>query len=156
MHLECSPPYMRFVRAYLPVVLWMLVIFLGSTDLGSARNTSRFIGPLLRWLKPDISDDAIRVVQACVRKAAHVTTYAVLTALTWSARQRLRGGRPEWKWSDARVVLAVSVLYAISDELHQAFVSTRQASGLDVLIDTAGACLALFAIWTAGRWKKYW
>jgi len=36
-----------------------------------------------------------------------------------------------------------TILYAISDEAHQHFVPGRHAAALDVLIDTAGAALAL-------------
>ena len=36
---------MRFVKYWLPPLLWLGVIFLGSTDLMSAEHTSRFIVP---------------------------------------------------------------------------------------------------------------
>src|SRR5688572_23473781 len=34
-----------FVRYWLPVIAWILLIFLASGDLMSAEHTSRFIGP---------------------------------------------------------------------------------------------------------------
>jgi len=43
--------------------------------------------------------------------------------------------------------LGVVFLYAISDEVHQAFVPTRQASTADVLIDTLGGGAGLVLIW---------
>jgi len=46
---------MKFLFKYcLPVVIWLAVIFVGSTDLLSAEHTSRIIAPFLRWLNPDI------------------------------------------------------------------------------------------------------
>ena len=41
--------------------------------------------------------------------------------------------------------LALGVLYAASDELHQAFVRGRHASPVDVAIDTVGLLIGLLA-----------
>jgi len=50
--------------------------------------------------------------------------------------------RPQpWAWA-----LALTVLYAITDELHQGGVAGRDASAGDVGIDAAGALLALAAV----------
>ena len=43
--------------------------------------------------------------------------------------------------------LAVAVLYAITDELHQGFVAGRHASPVDVGIDATGALLAIVGVW---------
>jgi hypothetical protein len=63
----------------------MVFIFFASTDIMSGERTSRFIGPFLRWLKPDISDERIKQVQFIVRKGGHLTEYAILCALLWRA-----------------------------------------------------------------------
>ncbi len=70
-----------FIKYWLPVLLWMVFIFIGSTDLMSAEHTSRFIGPFLRWFAPDITDATIASIQLVVRKCAHLTEYAILSAL---------------------------------------------------------------------------
>ena len=77
-----------FLKYWLPVLIWLGFIFLGSTDLMSAEHTSRFIAPFLRWLRPDISAEAIAHVQFFVRKCAHVTEYAVLAMLLWRGLRR--------------------------------------------------------------------
>ena len=74
-----------------------------------------------------------------LRKAAHVTEYAVLAALLWRA---LKGGRPFSVGRLFALSLFISVLYAASDEWHQSFVPTRGPSVRDVLIDSAGALAA--------------
>jgi hypothetical protein len=66
----------RFLKNWLPVLLWLGVIFLGSTDLMSAEHTSRFIVPFLRWLKPDISPESLASIHFIVRKGAHLSEYA--------------------------------------------------------------------------------
>ena len=138
-------------------MIWMAAIFGFSTDAGSTRQTSRFIGPFLRWLRPDISDQAIARVQLAVRKAGHAVEYAILAALLWRAvRQPRRDDARPWRWSEAGVILGVAALYAASDEIHQAFVPSREGRVTDVLIDTAGAALGLLTIFAIGRWRKTW
>jgi VanZ family protein len=121
----------RFLKYWLPVIAWMIFIFLGSTDLLSAEHTSRFIGPFLRWFAPDISDATIGSVQLFVRKCGHLTEYAILAALLYRA---LRRPAPAG---------LIAASYAALDEFHQSFVSSRTASGWDIVIDCLGAAAGL-------------
>jgi VanZ family protein len=146
-----------FALYWLPVLLWMSVIFGFSTDAGATRNTSRFIGPFLRWLHPEVSDETIHAVQLVIRKLAHLTEYAVLAVLFWRARRKpIRGDAGPWRWVDAFVAFGLAVLFAVSDEWHQSFVPSRQGQVTDVLIDSGGAALGLIALWIVGRWHKDW
>lgn len=129
----------------------MLLIFVVSSDLGSSRNTSRIIGPIVRWFYPAATAKTIHVVQAIVRKTGHLTGYAVLAALLWVSLRNANGSQFALSKSAFFLVLAVCFIYACSDELHQHFVSSRQASFWDVLIDTTGAALALGLIFL---WKR--
>ena len=125
-----------FIKYWLPVLLWMFFIFIGSTDLMSAEHTSRFIGPFLRWFAPDITDATIASVQLFVRKCAHLTEYAILSALLLRAlRQHLLAAR----W----VAFGLAALYAVVDEVHQSFVPSRTGSLWDVVTDSIGAILGL-------------
>ncbi len=78
----------RLLKYWLPVLIWLCLIFIGSSDLMSADQTSRIILPMLRWLKPDISMETIAQVQFVVRKCAHMTEYAILAMLLWRAAYR--------------------------------------------------------------------
>lgn len=125
-----------FIKYWLPVLLWMVFIFIGSTDLMSAEHTSRFIGPFLRWFAPDITDAAIVSIQFFVRKCAHVMEYAILSALLLRAlRQHLLAARS--------VAFVLAALYAVLDEFHQSFVPSRTGSPWDVVTDSIGAILGL-------------
>jgi hypothetical protein len=120
----------------------MLVIFGASTDLGSAAHTSRFLVPFLFWINPHVSFETIVAVQFAVRKAAHVTEYAVLALLLLRAiRNRTRNAFTR----EAVIVLLGAALYAATDEFHQSFVSSRTASPIDVMIDWCGAALGVAA-----------
>ena len=66
-----------------------------------------------------------------LRKGAHMTEYAILLVLLWRA---LGSELP---------ALAASVGYAISDEIHQAFVRGRHGSPVDVAIDAVGMLIGL-------------
>jgi VanZ family protein len=132
----------RFLTNWLPVLIWIGLIFLGSTDLLSAEHTSRFIVPFLRWLRPDISSETLSRIHFFLRKCAHVSEYAVLALLLLRAAIFM----PNRKWS--MPILYVSVLgtclfVAATDEFHQTFVASRGALIPDVMIDGAGAFLGL-------------
>jgi VanZ family protein len=130
-----------FLKYWLPVLLWLALIFIGSTDLMSAEHTSRIIGPILRWFNPDVSAETIARVQFLVRKIAHLTEYAVLAILIWRA---FLGSSWQLK-SSILFVLALfgCAILAATDEFHQSFVPSRTASPKDVIIDILGALLGL-------------
>lgn len=134
-------PVRSLVKYWIPVIAWVLVIFIASGDLMSAEHTSRFLGPFLLWLKPDISPETLAQIQFCVRKAAHLTEYAILAFLACRA---VFGTNLKWSTSILYVnAWVICVLVAVGDEFHQSFVASRGASPWDVAIDSAGAIFGL-------------
>lgn len=133
----------------------MSLIFGFSTQAGSTRHTSRIIGPLLRWINPNVTDATINQVQYAIRKGAHMAEYAILAALLWRARRHpvRRDTRP-WKWSEAGFALGLAIAFAASDEFHQSFVPSREGRIGDVFIDAEGAALGVGAVWLLGRWRR--
>ena len=125
-------------------------MFFGSTDLMSGEHTSRILTPLLRWWNPDISPATIAQVHFLVRKAAHLTEYAVLALLVCRG---LRGWI-EASWRRVALVLALAMLFAAGDEFHQSFVASRTASLGDVLLDCSGALLGLMICATSWKWRS--
>jgi len=84
---------------WLPVGMWMLLIFGASSDTLSSAHTSRILGPIIRWLAPNISEAALDSIVFRVRKCAHVTEYAVLAWLLWRARRKPVKADPRpWRW----------------------------------------------------------
>lgn len=69
-----------------------------------------------------------------LRKLAHATEYAVLGLLLLRALGR-----------ELRAV-AIGVAYAVTDEVHQAFVSGRHGAAYDVLIDAVGVLLGVYVL----------
>jgi VanZ family protein len=139
------------LKYWLPVLLWMAVIFMGSTDILSYSNTERFLVPFLRWLYRGISDFGLRQTMVFIRKMGHITEYAVLFILVWRALNHwtLRTHALGF-WSNAGPALVFAALYAVTDEFHQSFYRSRTASIGDVLIDVGGAGLGLLLLWGLG------
>jgi VanZ family protein len=135
-----------------PVVAWMVLIFVGSGDLMSAEHTSRFLIPFLLWIKPDISVETLAQIHFCIRKAGHLTEYAILALLLY--RAVFRGTTVKWVPRTLFVGAWIAcVLVAMSDEFHQSFVQSRGASPWDVMIDSAGAIFGLL-IYAGFAWRK--
>lgn len=90
--------------------------------------------------QPDLSS-GLGVVDLVGRKLVHAAEYALLCALWWRAL------RPAVPPRVALVAsLAVSIAYAVSDEIHQSFVPGRTATPIDVSIDAVGAGLAALIV----------
>lgn len=131
-----------FLKYWLPLVIWLAVIFFGSTDLMSAEHTSRFIVPVLLWLKPEMSPKTISFILGFVRKCAHLSEYAVLALLLWRALRSSQALYMKIPTLCGTVLLGCA-LVAASDEFHQSFVKSRTPSVRDVLLDVTGALFGL-------------
>lgn len=132
---------------WLPPGLWMTLIFCASTDVGSSKNTSRIIGPLLRWIFGTISDETVGTIQFCIRKTGHAVGYAILAILCWRAvANPVAWVREAWQKRPAQIAWGIATLYAVTDEIHQSFYPSRGASAADVLLDSIGAALGLLLV----------
>ncbi len=70
-----------------------------------------------------------------VRKFLHISEFLILTLISYSTFKNLKKA------------VVFSVLYAISDEIHQRFTPGRGPSPVDVLIDCIGIILGTLIIW---------
>ena len=71
------------------------------------------------------------------RKIVHAAEYALLCVLWWRALRTT--GRPE---RAITIAAAISLVYAVTDEVHQTFIDGRHGSPLDVAIDGVGIAVA--------------
>lgn len=84
-------------------------------------------------------------------KAAHAGAYAVLAALVIRA---FHGGLVPLRLRPTLLAVGVTMLYGITDEVHQVFVPGRDASVLDLLADLTGALIAVAILRSLlGRWS---
>ena len=152
MNEPLTPP--SALRWWWPALGMMAIIFIGSTDLGSASHQSRLLIPLLQWL--GLGEAAIRGVILTVRKCAHLTEYAFLAVLLWRGlwRRPVLPARTPWRVHAAALPFGICVLYAALDEVHQAFVPSRTGSLVDVMIDAGGAAIGLTLLWLWHRSRR--
>ena len=143
-----------FFKFWLPVLLWMALIFSASSDSHSSEHSSRFIEPFLHWLFPRMSQAHIEDIHLVIRKCAHLTEYAILALLVWRALHQSQNHLPAWSWPKVGGTLLIVFLYSATDEIHQTFVPTRTGQFSDVVIDTSGAAIGLLALWLFQHWRK--
>jgi VanZ family protein len=140
----------RRLWRYGPALAWIVVISVASTDVFSSDHTGAVILPAAHWLFPSLSQEALDNIHAGVRKAAHVTEFAIFGLLV--ARALLSSSR-YWLWRHWFVLtLLIVAAMGLADEYHQSFVSSRTASIIDSAIDTSGGLVAItvLALW---RWR---
>ncbi len=109
---------------WLPALAVMVLIFVLSSQSG------------LR-----VSEDA--AVEKPLRVTGHLLAFGtlaglLLVALCWGRPPRLR---------DAAMALGITVVYGLTDELHQAFVPDRTGRLDDVVTDTIGALAGLAVVY---------
>ena len=73
-------------------------------------------------------------------KLIHAAEFGVLSVLVWRALPRVGRFRPLW-------AAALSSMYGVCDEVHQALVPGRDASGYDMLADSIGSVVAMVVLW---------
>lgn len=139
-----------------PLLLWMAVIFTASTHVGSGANSTTLIVSLIRYFAPnalaDFSPAALEDLNFLLRKAGHVSEYAILTAL---AVRALQFGSARLKPATLPAAFALGVLYACSDEFHQRFVPGRSGSLRDVGIDSLGILFVLAILSLHAAYKAF-
>ena len=142
---------MRALRQWYPAVIWAAAIWLFSMASFSARSTSHIILPVLHWLLPWASREALDLVPFLIRKSAHFVEFFIFSLLVLPG---IRGERPGWKlaWGVAAVLIAACC--AALDEFHQSLVPGRMASPMDSLLDTCGAAAAPLLAWLRMRWRS--
>lgn len=131
----------RKLLILLAVIFWMAIIFKLSAQPGEQSNllSSKVTGVIVsitQRFRPDVN---LVSLNHFIRKCAHFLAYLVLGVIMLFAMRRIG-------LSDKRGVgfaLLICIGYAITDELHQAFVPGRTPKLTDVLIDSSGALLGI-------------
>lgn len=138
----------RIVTGILAVA-WMCLIFSFSSQ--PATESSKVSGGLCHRLVEQTNEvlhldmteaqqlSIAEKIEYPVRKAAHMTEYAILGLLSFAFyRGILRKEKRQFLAS-----LVTAAVYACTDEFHQYFIPGRSAEVRDVCIDTLGAFIGL-------------
>ena len=137
------------------VLGWMLLIFGFSAQSGTESGglSALIAEPVTKLLvskadEMDAEQEAALYLQVddAVRTAAHFAEYTCLGVLLMLLSACLG-------WTKRWLPVSVGVLYALTDELHQAFSPGRSCEVQDVLVDSLGVfagetlCRILIRIW---------
>jgi VanZ family protein len=95
--------------------------------------------------QPDLRFAPDQGLDFLIRKAGHMAVFGILALLLWRALGSTTAWPRPWAWA-----LALTILYAVSDEIHQGVVSGRHASPVDVGIDAVGALIAIARVGLLG------
>ena len=134
---------------WLPPIFWMAAIFYFSTDTFSGGNTGSLFYTIFHAVFPSLTLEQFQPIHHFIRKAGHFTEYAVFALLLFRAFRA--GSIVHWNWRWAAYALAVVVVYALLDELHQTFTRTRGGSIYDSMLDISGGTTALLLLWGVRR-----
>ena len=112
------------------IIVWMVVVFIVShqTGEGSSGLSSKIANMLFN------NEQIAEKMEVFIRKGAHMAEYAVGAMLFYGYCLTYPNMQPK-----KRIIFAemCTVLYAITDEVHQLFIPGRNGSIFDVLIDMA-------------------
>ena len=116
----------KIILRYVPVVLWMTLIFLISSKADLPVNGT-------------VSEDFLS------KKLAHIFEYTILMFLMF---------RAVGEKSPAKAFL-YSLIFAFTDEIHQLFIPTRTGKLRDVGIDSIGLIISAIFIIKLRLWNSY-
>ena len=143
---------MTRIKPYIPALIWMAIIFVLSTPSFSSTLTSGILSRTLDFFDIEYNAHSLNEIDFFVRKAAHVTVYSVLAVLWF--RGLVKGSRMSIAKA-ALTVLAISVLWAASDEFHQYLEGSQRTGKVsDVMLDSTAAALSLAVIGPIENKKK--
>lgn len=134
---------MKKIKYFIPALIWMIFIFIMShTNGNDSSNQSNFIAEII--LK--IIDIDLDTLTFLIRKAAHMSEYAILLLLIYYGLNKTI----TYKYN-LSISLLTTFIYACSDEFHQLFIPGRSGQFKDILIDTSGGIIMLIIIYL---WQK--
>jgi len=134
---------------YGPLLLWIAFISFASTGEFSSDHSSRFVRPFLLWIFPSISEGQLAGVHFLIRKASHLTEYAILAFLARRAFFTSTNAFIARRWF--QLSLALVALCSLLDEFHQSYDPSRTSSILDCVIDVIGGLTVLLFFRIYGR-----
>ena len=139
------------IGSILLVIMWMVSVFKLSSEVSevSGNRSGGIISSIIRFFYNDISEDNLEKLteslQPFVRKCAHFCLYAIGGFLIYNL-VNLIFKKYNKNYSYIKCILIsifIGVIYAITDELHQLFVSGRSGELRDVFIDSCGIILGV-------------
>lgn len=141
------------LKAWVALILWLIVIAIESTSYLSSQNTSRFLYPMLHFFLA-MGPDSFAHYHVYIRKSGHVFGYGLLSILLFRAwRETLpASGGARWMFRWANIAVLGTCLVASLDEWHQSYLPSRSGTVRDVILDTCAGIAAQLAVFVFWKW----
>jgi len=145
----------QLLKAWIAVILWLIVICIESTSYLSSHETSRILYPILHYL--------FRITYAqfvpfhhLLRKTGHVVGYGLLSFLLFRAWRATLStpGHPRWTFRWSALAVLGTALVASLDEWHQSFLPSRTGRWQDVVLDTSSGIATQILIFLLCRTRR--
>jgi VanZ family protein len=135
------------LKAWIALILWLIVIAIESTTYLSSQHTSRFLYPVLHFLF-GIDYASFEPYHVFIRKSGHVFGYGLLSILLFRAwRETLPSASgATWTFRWGSIAVLGTALVASLDEWHQSFLPSRTGNIHDVFLDTGAGIAAQLAL----------
>ncbi len=115
--------------SWLPALVWMAIIYYWSSQ-------------------PVLPIDGTAGLSSLAHILSHIGAYGILVLLLVLGT----GGGQRGLW----LAFTIAALYGVGDELHQGFTPGREASLLDVVVNTLSAAVALLLLSRLHSWQQVW
>lgn len=136
----------RTITLMLTIIIFFIIFNFSSQNSEKSTSTSDFVINAIININPFTKDLEVAQKEAIkekmelpIRKLAHFSIYTILGITTMCHMSTYAVS----KYNRIGSSLLVGVLYAVSDEIHQLFVSGRSGQITDVLIDTIGVLFGI-------------
>lgn len=116
----------------------------GEKSGGLSRKVTTIIVEKMLSTSEDVKIETIRKLEPIIRKLAHFSIYTITGILLTSLASTYKIRRIEKIYFS----MLIGMLYAITDEIHQAFIPDRAAKLTDVVIDTMGVGVGITVVLT--------
>jgi VanZ family protein len=136
MHVSLGTSLWEF---WLPLLIWICLTQLFSSDTFSYSESSSFFSPILAAIFQGWSTQQVELAHGALRKMGHVFEFFVMGILAY------RAVRLGWDWVPSIAIAAACVLSAAAlDEAHQMMTLYREPSFVDVGYNFIGATLGIW------------
>lgn len=141
----------QILKAWYLSAIWLAVIALESSNLGSSEYTGRFLYPIFHFL---FGMDPLDFAEwhHILRKTGHFVGYFTLSFFLFrSWRATFPGFGVRWALPWALLAFVGTALVASLDEWHQSFLPSRTSALSDVLLDSGAGLVAQIVLFFALR-----
>ena len=143
----------RKLLSWVFIIFWMLLIFYFShqskdQSIDQSVAISKVINNIIKIVVPNVEID-LYDLDNVVRKTTHFLIYFILGILIAKGLKDIgvKGNKVYY------IAIIIAAIYAVSDEVHQLFVTGRGGELRDFIIDSTGAIVGI-VLYKAYNWRR--